>query len=399
MAKAPGTIRRRGVGWNVIIRVEGERHEYGPRSVKLLRQASRTEVEEWVWHEYRRLVEQAKREADGAAGVVRFSELLRLFREHEIPTLSKGAAESYEDSFKLFTKYFVEMHDDPALHEIRPAHVKEYLAWRRVSRQARPVAKPRKGQRPPRPLPPVSNHTIARDRRALNRLLNYAVAMEYTDSNPCAAVPAPRADERTPHILSATEYERLLDACGDDDTLRLYVLVLAESGCRSYSEALHVRWEDVDLAGGFLNIVSGRDSHRTKAGKSRWTPLTPRLADALRAHMARHRLATYNGVRSPWVFHHTQTQRNAKAGDRIKALEKRFRDAVERAGVPRIRQHDLRHRRVTLWLAEGRNPVHVKEAVGHSDLGTTMKYTHLAREHLRALVDDAPPAMPVGKNA
>jgi site-specific recombinase XerD len=31
--------------------------------------------------------------------------------------------------------------------------------------------------------------------------------------------------------------------------------------------------------------------------------------------------------------------------------------------------------------------VHVKEAVGHSDLRTTMAYTHLAREHLRSLVD------------
>jgi site-specific recombinase XerD len=51
-----------------------------------------------------------------------------------------------------------------------------------------------------------------------------------------------------------------------------------------------------------------------------------------------------------------------------------------------MHQHDLRHRRVTTWLASGGNPVHVKEAVGHSDLATTMKYTHLAREHLKALV-------------
>ena len=36
------------------------------------------------------------------------------------------------------------------------------------------------------------------------------------------------------------------------------------------------------------------------------------------------------------------------------------------------------------------NPVHVKEAVGHADLRTTMQYTHLAREHLRPLVDQEP---------
>jgi site-specific recombinase XerD len=48
--------------------------------------------------------------------------------------------------------------------------------------------------------------------------------------------------------------------------------------------------------------------------------------------------------------------------------------------------HDLRHRRATAWLAEGRSPVLVKEALGHADLRTTMGYTHLAKEHLRALV-------------
>ena len=36
----------------------------------------------------------------------------------------------------------------------------------------------------------------------------------------------------------------------------------------------------------------------------------------------------------------------------------------------------------------GKNPVHVKEAVGHADLRMTMAYTHLVRENLRGLVDE-----------
>jgi site-specific recombinase XerD len=42
---------------------------------------------------------------------------------------------------------------------------------------------------------------------------------------------------------------------------------------------------------------------------------------------------------------------------------------------------------VTTWLAEGRDVVLVKEAMGHSDLRVTMAYTHLAREHLTALTE------------
>jgi site-specific recombinase XerD len=64
--------------------------------------------------------------------------------------------------------------------------------------------------------------------------------------------------------------------------------------------------------------------------------------------------------------------------------------ALKAKTPPGCRQHDLRHRRITTWLAEEKHAVHVKEAVGHDDLQTTMKYTHLAKEHLRSLVDDSP---------
>ena len=145
-----------------------------------------------------------------------------------------------------------------------------------------------------------------------------------------------------------------------------------------------LQWADVDLAEGFIEIRSGRDGHRTKTGKSRFVPMTPRLHAAMRDHFAKYRFA----LKSPWVFHHLTTRRGCRAGDRIRSLRATFDKAAEKAGIPdAFHRHDLRHRRVTTWLANGANPVHVKEAMGHSDLRTTMGYTHLAKEHLRALVD------------
>ena len=65
-----------------------------------------------------------------------------------------------------------------------------------------------------------------------------------------------------------------------------------------------------------------------------------------------------------------------------------FKSPARRAKLPLdFNQHDLRHRRVTTWLVEGKNAVHVKEALGHADLATTMGYTHLVKEHVRGLVD------------
>ena len=111
----------------------------------------------------------------------------------------------------------------------------------------------------------------------------------------------------------------------------------------------------------------------------------------MREHFARYRFATYNGKPTPWVFHHERTGRRHKAGERIQSLYAAFKSAARRAKLPPdFNQHDLRHRRVTTWLAEGKNPVHVKEAMGHADLATTMGYTHLAKEHLRALVEQEP---------
>ena len=88
------------------------------------------------------------------------------------------------------------------------------------------------------------------------------------------------------------------------------------------------------------------------------------------------------------MFHHTTTRRRAKAGQRIGVLRRAFQNAVKRAKLPAdLHQHDLRHRRVTTWLAAGGDAVKVKEAMGDADLRTTMDYTHLVRENLRSLVD------------
>ena len=99
-------------------------------------------------------------------------------------------------------------------------------------------------------------------------------------------------------------------------------------------------------------------------------------------------MVTYKGRRSEWVFHHTLTQRGAVAGERIQSLHRAFASAAKRAGLPEdLRQHDLRHRRVTTWLADGKSPVLVQKAMGHADLATTMGYTHLVDDDLLALVE------------
>lgn len=113
--------------------------------------------------------------------------------------------------------------------------------------------------------------------------------------------------------------------------------------------------------------------------------MSPRLTTAMKQHFARYRFAAYADQGTQWIFHHTLSRRHHKAGERIVSLYDAFKAAAKLS--PDLVQHDLRHRCVTKWLADEKSAVLVKEAVGHADLRTTMAYTHLAREHLRGLVE------------
>src|SRR5437899_293318 len=372
MSRYPGSIEQHRQRLRVRLCVAGRRYRF------TLATTDRHEAERFARTKYAELERRHRRQDDGYPGPLRVSELLAKFEGEEMPTKSPGCERSYGASIKPIRVYFERELRDPTVDRIRAGDIEGFLTWRR----GHLVATTEAGDVQAVPGT-VQERTVAKDRAVLHAIFAMAERREYRDGNPVSRTKAPKYDARQPVILSAAEYQRLLEQCVDP-TLRLYALVLGETGARDESEALWLRWEDVDLEGGFLRIVSGRNGHRTKSGKDRWTPMTPTLVAAMRDHFAAHRLSG----RSEWVFHHNRTRRHYREADRIKSLRTAVLAAARRAKVPAgWHLHDLRHRRVTTWLAEGRDVVKVKEAVGHSDLKTTMGYMHLAREHLRTLVE------------
>ena len=344
-----------------------------------LGQVSQGEAEVFAREKFRQLTREAERVQAGLPGRIRFSELLQRFKSDYVPALAPNTRAAYTDSLKPVRAYFVKELGDLSVETIQAAHVRGYLTWRRVH-----------GPRGEKRSRPLSNRTLQKDRAVLHRIFAVADELEIRDGNPVARVGPPKHDGREAVILTEAEYDRLIDAC-TRPMLRLWALVLGETGVRCDSEGLHFQWQDVDLEEGFLWVSSGRDGHRTKSGKGRWIPMTPRLRAAMRVHFAEFRFAAYNKKRSPWVFHHLRSRGTAKAGDRIKSFRAQFNEARSSAKLPAgFVPHDLRHRRVTTWLADEKNPVHVMEAMGHSDLRTTMGYTHLARRHLQSLVAPSP---------
>jgi site-specific recombinase XerD len=371
----PGHIRRRGDSWQLVLQVAGERHQFTLRG-------DRKDVEAFAREQHAELEEQARRAAAGQPVGKRCSDLLKEFEQHHLPGLSPRSQSSYRESLRPVRRYLVDELGDPRIAEVRAAHIRHYLTWRRVHS---PDGTRRKV--------PLHGRTLERDRAILHKMFAMADALEWREGNPVSRVAPDKYDTRQPIILTDAQFEALLHECEREPMLWLWTLLLNDAGLRSESEALHLKWDDIDLAGGWIEVRSGRNGHRTKSGKSRSVPMTARLRSALSEHAARYRLATYGGKRSEWVFHHTRTLRKARAGHRIKSLRARCKKAAERAGIPCARRedwtpHDLRHRRATTWIAAEKNVHHVQEAMGHSVIQTTMRYTHLAKEHLRSLVDE-----------
>jgi len=371
----PGMIRKRGPSYQVVLRVAGKRHQFTVRGVK-------ADAERFAREKFDELSRKAERGALGMPVGVTFSTLLSEFEKHHLPGLATRTQESYRDTLKPVRLYFVEGLGDPALEDIRAAHIRHYLTWRRThGPQGNELEKPLHGR------------TLERDRAILHKMFALADRLEYREGNPVTRVDRPKYDQRQAVILTAEQFEKLLTAAEPDPMLWLWLLTLNESGIRSESVVLRLRWENIDLADGFIHVTSD-DEYRSKTGDQRWVPLTPRLRAAMREHFAAYRFADYDGKQSPWVFHHTQTLRRGVAGEPFVELRTKAYKAARSVGIKCGQKaggwvpHDLRHRRATTWIAEGKSPALVQEAMGHKTFQTTERYIHLAKEHLRALVDE-----------
>jgi integrase len=247
----------------------------------------------------------------------------------------------------------------------------------------------------------LAARTVRQVHMVLRCSLKQAVLWRIMASNPSDAVKPPRAVRKEMRTLSEEEVRRLLAVTAGTRHHSLWVF-LVTTGVR-LGEALALRWADIDLVEGRATIRRALQRQRglgmvfvePKSSRGRRTVSFPReTLEVLAAHrqdLDRER----REAGKLWQENDLVFPSPVGRPRDMTYLSFTFHRGLKRAGLPRLRIHDLRHTAATHLLNKGVHPKVVQDLLGHSTIAITLDtYSHvmpaLAKEasaHMSSLLN------------
>jgi integrase/recombinase XerC len=229
----------------------------------------------------------------------------------------------------------------------------------------------------------------ARKLSCLRTFFKFLVREGVITDNPAAAVRTPKLEKYLPTHLTVDEAFALLDSVPAGDVQhardRALLEVLYSTGIR-VSELVGLNRGDLELNLGIIKVLG-------KGRKERVVPIGKKAIAALTHYL--NLKDTAPGTDDP---QEGRTQPAAvflnKSGGRLTARSvARFIDKyVQHCGLQRsISPHSLRHSFATHLLNAGADLRAIQELLGHENLSTTQRYTHLNIDKLMEVYDRAHP--------
>ena len=230
-----------------------------------------------------------------------------------------------------------------------------------------------------------ARRSIARKSASLRRYFRWLTRTGLVRTDPTVGLQARGGDGRLPRVLDRRDLDQLLEGPllpddepqwrhrRDDAVLEL----LYGSGLR-VSELCGLDRASIDFAGGAV-VVWG------KGAKERRVPMSEPAAAALQRWLALRGEVLpeqADGAPDPALF-------GNERGRRLTPRD--VRRIVDRRSPTPTHPHALRHSFATHLLDGGADLRAVQELLGHSDVATTQRYTHVSRERLRSAYRDAHP--------
>lgn len=229
----------------------------------------------------------------------------------------------------------------------------------------------------------LAKRTVARQASGLRRYFGWLRRRGVIVADPTVGLSAPSGPGRLPRVLDSGELDTLLDAPAPDDEpvwrrLRddAVLELLYGSGLR-VSELCLLDLDALDLRAGAA-VVWGKGS------KERRVPLSEPAVDALRGWL-RHRSEAPDPAEpsaSEALFVNNRGRRLAPRD---------VRRILDRRSASPTHPHALRHTFATHLLDHGADLRVVQELLGHADVATTQRYTHVSKERLKTVYRSSHP--------
>lgn len=248
----------------------------------------------------------------------------------------------------------------------------------------------------------VSASTVNRNLDDLKAILAKAATWHVISTNPIAGVKRLRIDRAgVIRFLAPDEGTRLLKALAArderqrearekanlwrrergyqewptvgvySDHLHPFILTLLHTGIRR-GEAFGLTWADVNLGRATMTIRG----ETSKSGQSRVIPLNTTILDALK---------TWRGQQED-VSADARVFLNASTGEALTTIKTGWAAILKASKITGFRLHDCRHHFASKLVMAGVDLVTVSRLLGHADVRMTMRYSHLAPDHLAGAV-------------
>ena len=229
----------------------------------------------------------------------------------------------------------------------------------------------------------LSRASAARKLAAARTFLRYLRREGAIDDDPGSLVPTPKRDIRMPAHLSEAEMSALLGAPGDTPLGRRDRAILElfyASGLR-LSELTGLDLDDANLSSKMVRVLG-------KGGKERIVPFNTSAATALRAYLKDREaltVGTSKGMpgrrgeadrrgrrRDPLFVNYRGARLTVRSVDRL--VRRHVAASSTRLGIS---PHALRHSFATHLLQRGADLRAIQELLGHAQISTTQRYTHV----------------------
>jgi integrase/recombinase XerC len=227
--------------------------------------------------------------------------------------------------------------------------------------------------------------SIARKIASLRAFFKYLVKKGLLNLDPMLGITSPRQDKKLPKFLRGEQIDALLTAPDAADPLGLrdaaILEVLYATGTR-VSELAGMNLNHIDMLSAEIKVLG-------KGSKERIVLLGRAAKEALAIYLSngRAKLISQKKPQEDAVFLNKNGGRLTDRSIR-RLLNKYFATVSEEINIS---PHVLRHSFATHMLERGADLRSIQELLGHSSISTTQIYTHVSRERLKEVYENAHP--------